>query len=353
MSDRERAGLRGPVKICVEEAIYPNADDQRRGFTATTEYGPDGRILRTRQGQPNGQEWSSTRTYDAQGRLLKQTSGNSGGPTFAQTYSYDETGRLTGIRSSDKDRTMMRFEYDDQGQKKKIGTFDPLPVHPNVAYDGPRWEGVDLPFGQLPNGGSITTIYNEHGFPIEGQLRDSNGQLVSRILRTVGENGTTTSEKVVLEEPATESLVPPELAAQSNAAQNKAIAAFIGRSFYSGRISYSYDSQGRMTRKERSGGVLGTEITKVTYNEHGDKAEEYVTTIQDPETGREFSLNEDGTIIPAGPPPVSSPPAESETHYTYQYDSYGNWTEQVISSRYSSSEPLRPLSTHRRTLTYY
>jgi hypothetical protein len=43
---------------------------------------------------------------------------------------------------------------------------------------------------------------------------------------------------------------------------------------YSDEISYSYDAQGRMTGKEKRGGVFGAEITSLTYNEHGDKAEE-------------------------------------------------------------------------------
>ena len=55
----------------------------------------------------------------------------------------------------------MRFQYDDQGRKTKIETFDPRPRQPNVAYGGYPWEGSDLLFGPLPGGGTLTTIYNE------------------------------------------------------------------------------------------------------------------------------------------------------------------------------------------------
>ncbi len=58
-------------------------------------------------------------------------------------------------------------------------------------------------------------------------------------------------------------------------------------------------------------------------------------------------------MIPVGAPQPASPPTESETRYTYQYDGYGNWIEQTISSRYTVTEPSQPSSTYRRTLTYY
>ena len=124
-------------------------------------------------------------------------------------------------------------------------------------------------------------------------------------------------------------------------------------SFYSGEVSYTYDAQGRLTGKERRMGALGEEITRITYNEHGDKAEERTTRVMSSEIGRQFSLNDDGTMIPVGAPPPASPPEESETRYTYQYDGYGNWTEQTVSSRYSPNEPFSPGLIYHHTLTYY
>jgi len=351
MSDREQAGLRGPAKTCVAESIYPSVEDQQRSLTTTTEYTSDGRIIWTRQGQPGDQEWISTRTYDAQGRLLKQTSSGSSGSSLDQTYSYDEAGRLSGIRFGGKESVGLRFQYDDQGRKTKIETFDPRPQQPNVAYGSYPWEGTGLPFGPLPGGGTLTTIYNEQDVAVEGQLRNSEGQLVNRIVRTFDVNGRPTSEKVIVEAP--ELLVPPQLPAAHNEAQKKALGAFIAGNMYSGEISYSYDAQGRMTEKQKRGGVFGTETTRMTYNEHGDKAEEHTTALMNPDVGREFSLQENGTMIPVGTPRPVPPPMESETRYTYQYDSYGNWVEQSVSSRSNLNEPFRPSVTYRRTLTYY
>jgi len=351
VSDREQAGLRGPVKTCVAESIYPAGEAHKASFTTPTDYTSDGRILRTREGRPSDQEWISTRTYDAQGRLLKQTSGNPGGPASEQTYSYDQAGRLAGIEYGDKKSVRVRFQYDDQGRKTKVENFDPIPQRPNVAYGGYPWEGTDLRFGPLPGGGTLTTLYNEQDVAVEGQLRNSEGLLVNRIVRTIDVNGRPTSEKVIVEAP--ELLIPPEFPAEHNEAQKKALGAFIAGNMYSGEISYSYDTQGRLTEKRKRGGIFGEEVTTIAYNERGDKVEERTTTVMNPEAGREYSLNEDGTMIPVGKPQPVPPPTQHETRYTYQYDSYGNWIEQTVSSRYNPNDPFGPSFTYRRVLTYY
>jgi hypothetical protein len=66
-SDRERDGLRGPVRMSVAES------ETRFGKTgATQEYDLDGRLLASRSTYP-GSEWENTRTYDADGRVLRTT----------------------------------------------------------------------------------------------------------------------------------------------------------------------------------------------------------------------------------------------------------------------------------------
>jgi len=66
MSDREKAGLHGPVRTCVEEAILP---DNGKHLT-TWEYSPDGKILifTARFGNSDGTEWITTQTYSGDGR---------------------------------------------------------------------------------------------------------------------------------------------------------------------------------------------------------------------------------------------------------------------------------------------
>jgi hypothetical protein len=69
ISDRDKAGLRGPVKICVEESIYPaKGDPPERRFATTTEYTLDGRI---RQEHPDSSPDTSHYQHDEQGRKIK------------------------------------------------------------------------------------------------------------------------------------------------------------------------------------------------------------------------------------------------------------------------------------------
>src|SRR6266516_1975962 len=75
MTDREEAGLRGSVRICVEETTYPTGKS-----LTTTEYGPDGRLLTTRTSNSDGSECFTTKTYEADGRLVKTSSAKSGEP---------------------------------------------------------------------------------------------------------------------------------------------------------------------------------------------------------------------------------------------------------------------------------
>src|ERR1039457_847561 len=44
----------------------------------------------------------------------------------------------------------------------------------------------------------------------------------------------------------------------------------------------------------------------------------------------------------SGKPNPPQPPLSSETQYAYQYDQYGNWTEQTIVSRSQQDEAFRP-----------
>jgi hypothetical protein len=78
MSDREKAGLRGPVQQCIEEQTIPAFENVPAAtYTTTTKYSSEGRILQSTtsnsvdSGPP---EFSTTYTYDSTGRLLKKPS---------------------------------------------------------------------------------------------------------------------------------------------------------------------------------------------------------------------------------------------------------------------------------------
>ena len=54
-----------------------------------------------------------------------------------------------------------------------------------------------------------------------------------------------------------------------------------------------------------------------------------------------------------GTGPQVNSAANNQTQYTYQYDQYGNWTEQTIVSRSQPDEVFRPGTVIRRKLTCY
>jgi hypothetical protein len=117
-------------------------------------------------------------------------------------------------------------------------------------------------------------------------------------------------------------------------------------------ISYSYDAQGRVTERHRRGGVYGEQVTITAYNDHRDKSSERQTMVMRSDTGP-WNLTEAGAFVPTGNPNPPRPPLSSETQYTYEYDQYGNWTEQTILSRSQPDEAFRPGTVIRRKLTYY
>lgn len=357
MSDREKAGLRGPVAICVQEV---DGGDGRKSST-TTEYSLDGKLLATRISQPDGSEWVTTNTYDTNGRLVNTVSGKLGEPGTEMRYDYDETGRLLTITNSTEPGNRTNFHYDEQGRKTTTQSFDPetLKRAQNSMYAGSPWEaavgaGIGVPFG-----GNIATIYNGNGQPTEAQIRSSEGRIVSRVVRSYDAHGRIIEEKHIQENPAW--LFADRFSAEERAqlndkqleAMNKATKLMLSGRSGTG-ISYIYDGQGRITKIHDRNSAFD-HLTTITYNEHGDKGEER-TTIAGNTTvpvGVPFSLDENGNLIPSNPAakPTELPDwLSGEIRYVYQYDSYGNWTQQTVNH---SSSPDKPSHVCHRKLTYY
>jgi len=357
MSDREKAGLRGPVRTCIRESIVP---DESSGL-ATTEYSFDGRFLSSRFGGPDGSEWITTHTYDNHGRLTKITSGKSGEIAKETLYAYDDAGRSLSITNTENgDRT--DFTYDEQGRKKAIKRFDPKTLQrlKNSGHTGSAWDaalsGIDVPVG-----GTVTTMYDENDRAVELQVRDSGDQLESRVVRKYNAAGLTSEETPILENPALMFInrVPFEQRGQPPPERlemlGRAMSAIRGGKAQAG-TEHTYDAQGRATKiRERNG--LFEKIITITYNDHGDKSEESTTFTDNcvVPVGVPCSVDDEGNLIPsksitgdAGVFHLSE--HNSEVHYTYQYDSRGNWTQQTANG--SGPSVLPHFVCHRR-LTYY
>src|SRR6266567_2290915 len=305
VSDREKAGLRGPVRTCIEDNDLP---DGRKYLTAW-EYSPEGRLLATRTTDPGGSEWLTSRTYDTDGRLSKVVSGKLGEPGSEMVYAYNEAGRLLRVTNGGGEGGRTDFHYDEQGHKTSIQNFDPkvLEGAQHSSFSGSPWDAAAASGIGVPLGGNITTVYDENDQPTEAQI-----SALSNTMRTV-------------------------LGGQAPAG-----------------TSFSYDTQGRVS-KTRERNMVFEKTTTIIYNDHGDKAEERTTVSENSviPTGIPHSIDERGVLVPSEPavgPRASPVPEQSEVHYAYQYDSYGNWTQQTAND---NSGSIALSSVRNRKLAYY
>jgi YD repeat-containing protein len=355
MTDREKVGLRGPVKTSIEETIHAGGK-----YTTATEYSLDGKLLTTRTVQSDGSQWVTTRAYNADGHLAKTVSGKLGEPGTESLYAHDETGRLLSITNSPEKGNRTDFRYDEQGRKTTIQSFDPKTLQRtgNSMFGGSPWDAALAGFG-VPAGGSVTTVYGENDMPTEVQVHDAEGRLVSRVARTYDANSRIMEENQIQENPAL-LMVDRFSAEQGVELDDKQLEAMNKgwKSMLSGRNgtgkSFTYDLQGRVTEVRDRNWALDT-VTTTSYNEHGDKSEERKTLTDNTAfpVGVAYSMDENGTLIPERPsnaPSVPELPKLDITEYRYEYDQYGNWTEQTVVHRSESNEYS---TVRQRTLTYY
>ena len=350
MSDRAQAGLRGPVKSSTEESSYPNMADaggkaSEVRFEHTTLYNPDGRLLSTRSRNSDGSHWLTRYEYSNSGQLLKTASGTEGQALTETTYSYDSQGRLAKVTSSNKSETPILFRYDEHGGKTKIQTSRGSDYRPNMASGGFPFEALDM-MPNIPGGGITATIYDEHDRPTEVQVRNSNGELVNRAIRTYDAQGHVSEEKQVFESLVT--LVPPDarqklldesgLSAEQLQQELQAqLTKLMNGRAESYTVSNRYDTEGRVIHTDRRIFNEEEEID-TTYNEHGD-IESEITRSTRPESENETAKR----ILPSN----------SEARYSYQYDQHGNWTEKTASYRSSPDGEFQSSTVSKRSLTYY
>jgi YD repeat-containing protein len=346
------SGLRGPVRLCVEKTTYlADGTLGDRSFTTVSLYSTSGWLLERRSEQSSGPEYVTTYSYDAAGRLLNSAYGPDGSDSTKRVgpaYSYDDKGQLLSVRS-DAENVTVSYEYDGSNPKRRVERLPVFqPLAPNTAIGAIKWEDSELQFAP-PSGGAITTLYDKQGRPVEGQVTDSDGRLMLRIVRTYDPQGRVQSDKMTPVDMAGQ--VPEELAGQFNQAQKQALAKFIGNSFASGESAFKYDAQGRMIEKRSSGGVSGNLLIALNYNEHGDVSSEVMVATLMAGVGVEYGMTEDGKMI-AQSEAKPGEPTQSESRYTYEYDAHGNWTRKTTASRSGPGE-FRESMIIERTLSYY
>jgi len=369
MSDREQAGFRGPVKICVEESIFHTGPEVR----TTTEYRPDGKLLETRSDHKNGFTLMFTHEYDSDGRLTKIKPANSDYPNSEMVYAYDDAGRNLSItNTANGDRT--DFHYDKACRKVGIQRFDPktLERSRSCAYACSAWDAATTGAG-IPLGGTIATIYDDGDRPIEMQTRDAGGQIMSRIVRTYNAAGLLIEEKPIVENLASmfidrfpkEALVAiargegdggqDQATEMQIDALNKGLKALMCGRKEAGTW-HTYDAQNRI-KMMREINFAFEKTTEIVYNERGDRAEERRTVSGNSvlPLGVTYSIGEDGALTQSGTDTETSPSPfdsiePSVIRYSYRYDDHGNWTELTS---YCDENSDVPSGVSRRKLTYY
>ena len=290
LSDRERAGLRGPVKTC--------SDLIGTGIGINTDYSPDGRLLGYRAvGAFPGGMLSMSDIVDVTTEL------------------YDKQSNKTKVCRVSIGVTD-EFQYDEQGRKTRVRK-----VSPSSILRG--WEMSEITFevaeagGWLSGGGSVTTRYNENDQPIESLVRDSGGELLMKINHNYT-NGRLISETLVIVRVS----VSEDMRQMPQAFLDQLQGLRVER-------SYTYDADDRVIRRLTQAGnskQVGNskEDESKTYNAQGD--EDWTLTIRS-------GIDDE----------------REEFRYLYQYDSHGNWTERT---KIKTDQPGDP-ETQRRTLSYY
>lgn len=334
-NDREREGLQGPVRVCVE-TTEPSGG---KAYSVEITYNVAGNLLTTR-GIP--ETWSRARTYDELGRLAKISDVQSDELKHETFYSYNDDGRVSAIKT-----------VGNEEQLKKGGGFT-MPI--DALFEA-RDEFV------APFSGTLRILYNDLGQATELHTFDVEGQLVSKAFRVYDPNGWMIEETETRESPDFRfpESIPPETRAEMKPEELEFAKRMFERFRQIGRTrkSFTYDAKGQLVKGRLE--TLAMIVTRsITYNEKGGIAE----------TRRGIARNDDffhgphginailalrGSKETAKSVPADWPVrAENRTaleKYDYiRYDEHGNWTEQKGTLQ---SGPLEQVVLKRRTLSYF
>jgi hypothetical protein len=207
----------------------------------------------------------------------------------------------------------------------------------SARFPAPKTSSPTCPSTPTSPSGQQTglTIYDEHDRPTEVRIHDSQGEVVSRAIRTYDPQGCIAEEKLVYDDIVT-MLSVESLASILEASDGPSLdefraelTKFMGGQSGPASIAIIYDPQGRIRRKTRRAFNIVNQI-EITYNEHGDETIEITRTTQD-----------------------GNPEQYSESHCEYQYDEHANWTEKLDSWCSMPGATRVPSTKTHRTLTYF
>ena len=341
-TDKEKHGLRGPVKnVLIETAQFEEQDQQiteKPCFSHATTFNRDGQVIEQVNRNPDGSEWRTVNQYSDSGNLLATRSFDPTGALNSEVrYIYDANDRLAGEQHVTRDgrvTTPTTYAYDDAGKKVKIQELD-FPGEANVMIG---IEGISTCVSAA-EARRVESRYDDRGEVIEVKVFNIDGELVCRVEITRDARGNPLEETQYVGDffahgqCASDSCSAEEMAALTEE-QKVEIAAELARLFprdtVMSKYTHRYDTEGRLIESKLM--MMGMEISSQTfaYDEVGNRSEE-------------VSYNENGTF-------------GNKTVFAREYDEHGNWTKELVSTASSwDAEFLLSTPAHvtRRLITYW
>ena len=265
MTDREKAGLRGPVVVCETEgrSIFP---ESKATYATRESFHMDGRRREmTRSGDDH---WTQRWLYGDGGRPREEIF--DGAIAFRRIFIYDLKGRREQVRVHDGDGERLEefCLFNEDGTR--LHTFYPrMKRVDGVMEDSRLHMSVDAV--------RITTLQDSRGNPLEKVLYNADDRPIQRVLFLYDDTG--------------------RLMEEGEAYDDNGI-----RDDF--RNVFRYDAQGRCIEREMHC-PFGSERQTTTYNEYGDVSET-----------RRIPLTTDFDLLPQD---------SWARYFTYEYDDPGNW----------------------------
>lgn len=292
-SDRERAGLRGPVRV-VRTEVLEFAQGDGKGVA-------DARWPLQSVG------------YDARGSKSRQTDFNQNG-SASQTliYASDAEGRVTGYEEFSGGMTVPRkhvFVLDEKGNRVE---------HKIVQPDG-------------ANGEKNLYKYDERGRLVETKVLEHKGTLLSRIVHAYDARGRRASQTIYNADGSVSSVSRVTYDARGRVAERNRFDGGV----LTYRVRYKYDRGGRLTEQETVGSVLETDFPPSEVHAPGRMV--YVNGV----AGRPkeaIAYDPDGSV---------------RERILFEYDSHGNWVRRTRLPQSAAPGNNVPRRVEHRHIEYF
>ena len=329
MTDREKAGLLGPVRTVRHHRGMP--------ATVTVEwFNPQGARVMTENEYGDGAVSQTEYVYDGLGRLRETRSDDD---DHSRTYEYDTRGRLVRVwlEGDEAKKLGEEIRYQADGRKSRI---EHLTLPDEGRSHGYRIEGTDQ-FVLAQGATTVTTNYDTAGHPVEVLAHNAEKTLLlktvlrcdpaGRVIEMVNQVGDTSAFTGVPEKDG----LPAEM--------RSVFEQVFAPGSVMGRTSFAYDESGRCVEQISSDPFIEAS-NKSTYDEHGNR----LTEVRYEER-HDIEIDDSGHIVGADERNRSV----FETRFEYEYDERGNWTKCTTYVRGDPAKDFTNSGVEHRTITYY